>query len=89
MPYDPCSETLEEMRKRLAREEAIREKCPTPEEIAERARAIRAARVDENGVSVISPCNKGDGRKQREYRPGIRVVPAGTHRKAGLTGSTG
>ncbi len=91
MPYDKKNtETAEQLRKRIEREgakrggRAHREVCPTPEEIAERAAEIRAARVDEKGVLKVPPCNdnKGDGRKQREYQPGIREIanPARTRR---------
>ncbi len=84
MPYDAKNkETAEQLRKRLEREEAVGGGDPTPEEIAARAAAIRAAWVDENGISVISPRNdnQADGREPQKYEPGIREIPASIHRK--------
>lgn len=80
MPYDPKSETLEEMRERIDREERERDGDPSPEEIAERAAAIRAAYTNEKGVLIVPACcdNQADGRRQREYRPGIRTVKGPT-----------
>ena len=75
MPYDEKNtETAEQLRKRIAREEAIRAKCPTPEEIEEMTAEIRAGWGDENGVLKAPPCNKGGGRAKGKYQPGIRVV---------------
>ncbi len=74
MAYDPKSDTAEEIRQRHA------DGDPSPEEIAERTAAIRAAMVNEKGVLIVSPCNddRGEGRKQREYRSGIRTVEGPT-----------
>jgi len=70
MPYE-SDETIEQTRARLAIEEARREGLPTPEEISERAAAIRGGWVDENGVLKVSPNNEGG---TGQYQPGIREV---------------
>ena len=85
MPYDSKSETAEEIRQRRGKDD------PSPEEIAEMTAALRAARVDENGVVCVDENgvplfrprndNQGDGREPKKYRAGIRVVPADIHRK--------
>ena len=68
MPYDPKSDTAEEIRQRRGKND------PSPEEIAEWAAAIRAGWVDENGVLIVFPCNEGGRERQKKYQPGIREV---------------
>ena len=84
MPYDKDNkETAEQLRKRIDREVASRTTIdgvtyPTPEEIAERAAAIRAAYTNEKGVLKVPPCNEGGRERQKKYQPGIRVVKSPT-----------
>jgi len=51
------SETIEQLRRRLAIQEAGMVGAPTPDEIAERKAAIRRGWCDENGVLCVTPVN--------------------------------
>jgi len=81
--YDSTSATAADIRARHVAKEiaAVTAKggyCPTPEEIAERAAAIRRSHHDANGVLIPETCRytKRDYGQAEEARriPGIKVI---------------
>ena len=73
---DPRKETIEETRRRLVEAECERDGVPLPEEIAERAAAVRRGWTNDQGVLLPGMAGlQGEGTgTERHNTPGIRVV---------------